>query len=170
MPLQSVELVLDAATDEAVRGLWTALAEAGLPSQADHRGPTNAPHVTLAAVPLVTPAAEQALVPLAGWLPMAIELGGPALLGERRPALVLPVVPATALDALHQHVRSALVEAVGLGNEPPWRPHITLARRLPHDVATAALAIAASLPVPSAAVATAVRRWDPERRRAWLVG
>lgn len=170
MPLQSVELVLDAATDEAVRGLWQALSDAGLPSQADHRGPSNAPHVTVAAVPVVTDAAEEALVPLAARLPLRLELGTAVLLGERRPALVLPVVPDTALDALHQHVRSALAEAVGLGNELSWRPHITLARRLPDDVATAALAIAASLPVPSAAVATAVRRWDPELRRAWLVG
>ncbi|MDU0313608.1 2'-5' RNA ligase family protein [Phycicoccus sp. M110.8] len=170
MPLQSVELVLDAVTDEAVRGLWAALAQAGLPSQADHQGPTNAPHVTLAAVPLVTAAAEQALVPLAARLPMRLELTGPALLGERRPALVLPVAPDAALDALHRHVRSALVETVGMVDELPWRPHITLARRLPDDVATAALAYAASLPIPSAAVATAVRRWDPELRRAWLVG
>lgn len=169
MPLQSVELVLDAATDEAVRGLWQALAEAGLPSQADHRGPTNAPHVTLAAVPVVTAAAEEALVPLAARLPLRLELAAPALLGERRPALVLPVAPDAALDALHQHVRSALVETLGV-DELPWFPHVTLARRLPDDVAPAALAFAETLPIPSAFVATALRRWDPEARRAWLVG
>ena len=105
MPLQSVELVLDAATDEAVRGLWQALAEAGLPSQADHRGPTNAPHVTLAAVPVVSAAAEEALVPLAARLPLRLELAAPALLGERRPALVLPVRPGAAqtVDAVTKH-------------------------------------------------------------------
>ena len=169
MPLQSVELVLDPAGDEAVRGLWQALADAGLPSQADHRGPTNAPHVTLAAVPVVPAAAEEALVPLAARLPVRLELAAPALLGERRPALVLPVRPDAALDALHQRVRSALVEVAGV-DELPWRPHVTLARRLTDDVAPTALALAASLPTPSAVVATALRRWDPGLRRAWLVG
>ncbi len=45
MALHSVEALLDATTDTAVRKEWAALAEAGLPSQAAHRGPTNAPHV-----------------------------------------------------------------------------------------------------------------------------
>jgi hypothetical protein len=47
VPLHSVEPLLDAATDAAVRLEWTTLAEAGLPSLATHRGSGNAPHVTL---------------------------------------------------------------------------------------------------------------------------
>lgn len=187
MPLQSVELVLDAATDQAVRGLWQALAEAGLPSQADHRGPTNAPHVTLAAVPVVSAAAEEALVPLAARLPLQLELAAPALLGERRPALVLPVRPGAELDRLHADVDSALAadRAVPAGGavagdgpgvpdggdaELPWVPHVTLARRLRPEVCGAALALVQSLDSPTAAIGTALRRWDPELRRAWLVG
>lgn len=34
-------------TDAIIRGEWAALADAGLPSQARHRSPTNLPHVTL---------------------------------------------------------------------------------------------------------------------------
>ncbi|MFC8502405.1 2'-5' RNA ligase family protein [Pedococcus sp. NPDC057267] len=169
MPLQSVELVLDAATDAAVRGLWQALAQAGLPSQADHRGPTNAPHVTLAAVPVVTATAEEALASLAARLPLPLELAAPTLLGERRPALVLPVERDGAVDVLHHRVLGAL-SSPSTADEPPWVPHVTLARRLPEDLAPQALALARSLPTPTAGTATALRRWDPEARRAWLVG
>lgn len=194
MPLQSVELVLDAATDEAVRGLWQALSDAGLPSQADHHGPSNAPHVTLAALPVVTDAAEEALVPLAARLPLRLELGTAVLLGERRPALVLPVRQGGELDRLHADVaaafaldRAGTVDGSGTADgsgaadgvalvpgggpaELPWVPHVTLARRVPDDLAPRALALARSLGVPAPATATGLRRWDPERRQAWLVG
>jgi hypothetical protein len=43
----SIELLFDDATEAAVRRDWTALAQAGLPSQGQHRSPTNRPHVTL---------------------------------------------------------------------------------------------------------------------------
>lgn len=175
MPLQSVELLLDPGTDEAVRALWQALSAAGLPSQADHHGPTNAPHVTLAAVPAVTGAAEEALVPLAARLPMPLGLAAPVLLGERRPALVLPVRPGGELDRLHADVAAALSvgrlgATEGGAAELPWVPHVTLARRVPDDLAPRALALARSLEVPAPVTATTLRRWDPERRRAWLVG
>jgi hypothetical protein len=52
----------------------------------------------------------------------------------------------------------------------PWVAHVTLARRVPEDLAPQALALARSLPTPATATATALRRWDPEVRRAWLVG
>jgi hypothetical protein len=47
--LPSVEALLDAATDAAVRQEWAALAAGGLPVQAAHEGSTNAPHITLSA-------------------------------------------------------------------------------------------------------------------------
>jgi hypothetical protein len=49
-------------------------------------------------------------------------------------------------------------------------PHVTLARRLRPEVCGAALALVQSLDSPTAAIGTALRRWDPELRRAWLVG
>ena len=185
MPLQSVELLLDTATDETVRALWQTLSDHGIRSQADHGGVTNAPHVTLAAVPVVTPAAEEALVPLAARLPLSLALSGPVLLGERRPALVLPVRAEAPLGRLHTDVRAALVVPGGSGDEVagsrgaggprpvtrlPWAPHITLVRRLrPEDVEPAS-AVLAAVSTPDRATATALRRWDPDRRFAWLVG
>jgi hypothetical protein len=49
-----VELLLDEAAELAVREAWRRLADAGLPSQARHRSPTNSPHLTLAACPELT--------------------------------------------------------------------------------------------------------------------
>ena len=169
MPLQSVELLLDPEADEAVRVLWKALSDNGIPSQADHHGPTNAPHVTLAAVPDVTDAAEEALVPLVAQLPLALELAGPVLLGERRPALVLPVQRGSAVDGPHQQVLAALSSPATVDGLP-WLPHVTLARRLRPEVCEEALALVQSLTNPTTATATALRRWDPTLRRAWLVG
>ena len=45
--LHALELVPDDAGRAAVRALWDALREAGLPSQADHTGASNQPHVTV---------------------------------------------------------------------------------------------------------------------------
>ena len=46
MPLHGIELLLDPAADAAVRRDWQLLRDAGLSSRLDHRGTTNAPHVT----------------------------------------------------------------------------------------------------------------------------
>ena len=49
--MHAIELLPDAAGCEAVRRDWQALRDAGLPSQLDHRGATNSPHVTAVAAP-----------------------------------------------------------------------------------------------------------------------
>ena len=46
--VHTVELLLDGKLEDAVRRLWGELHEAGQPSLATHRHPTNRPHVTLA--------------------------------------------------------------------------------------------------------------------------
>ncbi len=56
--LHALELVPDAAGDDAVRRDWQALRDAGLPSQLDHAVATNTPHVTVLALPELTPDTE----------------------------------------------------------------------------------------------------------------
>ncbi|MFS0865779.1 2'-5' RNA ligase family protein [Microbacterium sp. 179-B 1A2 NHS] len=46
-PVVSIELLLDEATERAVRAEWAALAAAGLSSLGRHPSPSNRPHVTL---------------------------------------------------------------------------------------------------------------------------
>ena len=51
--LHALELVPDEAGDDAVRRDWQVLRDLGLPSQLDHTGGSNSPHVTLVALPAI---------------------------------------------------------------------------------------------------------------------
>ncbi|WP_404312416.1 hypothetical protein LG314_00800 [Agrococcus terreus] len=185
----SIELVLDAAGEEAVRGEWAALEAAGLSSMGAHRSPSNRPHVTLLAAPgLPVPR-------LAPTLPIALRLGPPELLpgdGERR-VLARPVERAEELLALRAAVVAALAAqepgatwatwatdareaaAAGDGSHPTldrrdacadhaaaWLPHVTLAKRLRASELPRALRL---LGGPIEAAAVGLRHWDPELAR-----
>ncbi|GAB2706603.1 2'-5' RNA ligase [Microbacterium marinum] len=140
-PVVSIELLLDEATERAVRAEWEALAAAGLSSLAAHTAPSNRPHVTLLVRPELGPfaVAERAAFP--------VVLGAPMLFGagDRR-VLARAVLPSAELLELHAAVHAAAgsgaphaAEGVSLavaGADAPhtspgeWMPHVTLARRL----------------------------------------
>ncbi|HYN29439.1 MAG TPA: hypothetical protein VES95_06165 [Dermatophilaceae bacterium] len=87
MPLHALELVLDASSDADVRADWQALRQAGLPSQADHRGASNRPHVTvLAAVGLADAVVQSARDLLAPLLPVSADATQVLTLGPAGPA------------------------------------------------------------------------------------
>lgn len=166
--MQSVELLLDRDTDAHVRDKWRALADAGLPSQALHRGTTNAPHVTLAVRSVVDPAAEAGLRQAAARLPLPIRLGATAVFGRHRYVLVLLLVVDVPLLDLHAAVSDALGPDRGdpLTEPGRWTPHVTLARGLDAgQVGRALEVLGGAHPVTGAAVDC--RRWDPEARVAW---
>ena len=106
-PVQSVELLLDRATDDAVRGQWALLAAAGLPSQARHTGESNAPHVTLAVRTTIPDALDDALAAAVLDLP-PVRLGGLLVFAHRRCVLARAVVPSAPLLALHARVHAVL--------------------------------------------------------------
>lgn len=101
-PVVSVELLLDEATERAVRAEWQALAAAGLSSLAAHTAPSNRPHVTLLVRPELGPfaVAERAAFP--------VVLGAPLLFGagDRR-VLARSVLPSRELLELHAAVHAA---------------------------------------------------------------
>lgn len=177
--VQSVELLLDDEADAAVRAQWALLARAGLPSQARHSGPTNAPHVTLAARRGVPATVEPALRAVVGrTLPLPVRLGALGVFGRRRFVLVRLVVPERALLALHRAVFYALGPDPGApaddGTLSPgrWTPHVTLARGLPAEQVGSALTALTALKggggvVGAGATAVGCRRWDGDARRAW---
>lgn len=154
----TIELLLDHATEDAVRAEWDALAALGVSSLGRHTSPSNRPHVTLLARIDLPPVDGDVLAEIP---PFPITLGAPLLFGagDRR-VLARGVVPTTALLDLH-----ALVHvAAGPGEDAPhtapgeWTPHVTLARRL----RVADLAVA--LDVVGDDIhghVTSVRRWDP---------
>jgi 2'-5' RNA ligase len=169
--VQSVELLLEPTAEEAVLGVWRALLDAGLPSQARHTAPSNRPHVTLVAVPQIQ--AEDAVVEAVhDRLPVDATWGPVTFFGRGPWVLVRLLEPADGMRELQAAVATA-VGVPGDSTSAPnhWRPHVTLARRVGptarHAVAELAQAQAhTGMPV----VAPAVRRWDGARRVEWEVG
>ncbi|MDN5804414.1 MAG: hypothetical protein L0H26_07500, partial [Microlunatus sp.] len=107
---QSIELLLDAGSEEIVRAQWRTLHKAGLPTE--HRGgdrPGNEhhrPHITLFAGPSV-PEPEAELAELVDeLLGLRVILGSILLFGPRRGAYVIvrQVLPTPGLLAVQQQV------------------------------------------------------------------
>ena len=155
--MHALELLPDEAGCDVVRRDWLALRDAGLPSQLDHRGATNSPHVTVVAAPALGPDDERLAVErVASLLPVEARAGGIALLGGAKVSLVrlldVPDELVRAVLDLRTHV--ADVQHVG------WLPHVTLARRISRvDVPAALDAVGHASTV---LTLTSLRRWDPE--------
>lgn len=155
--LHAFELLPDDASIEVVRRDWQALRGAGLPSQLDHRGTTNSPHVTVVAAPALSSddeeRARELVVPL---LPIEVRAGGIGLLGGAKVSLVrLLDVPDELVRAVLD-LRAAVADVQHVG----WLPHVTLARRISRADVPAALHVIG--PADAVLSLTAVRRWDPE--------
>jgi len=161
----SLELTFDAASDAAVRREWHALLDAGLPSQAQHKGASNRPHVTM----LVRPFLEEVDgTGLEDMLPLALTLGAPLLFGVGRNRVIArSVVPSASLLELHAAVHSRAGAVEGHDHTAPggWTPHVTLARRVPLERVGEALAVLADTGGGEVPVrATRLRRWDAASR------
>lgn len=149
----TVELLLDDVTEAGVRGLWERLLDAGLPSLATHRHPTNRPHVTLVAAVSLTglPAMR---------LPIECGLGEVRLLGR---ALVREVVDAPALREAHAAIWQAVGSENPLHAPDRWLPHVSLALNVPESHRQAACALLADVPPVHGRLVTA-RSYDSESR------
>lgn len=175
-PRQSVEGVFDEATDAEVRRRWAVLAEAGLPSQASHRGQSNSPHLTLSVAQRLPDAVEQSLVDLAtgpgSGLPLQCRLGPLVLLGGRRLVVAHLVVPSHSLLRLQSEVAALTRNGEGVSDlvlPGRWTPHVTLARGVDHGQLGAVLEALGRLDEVDAAI-TSLRRWNPVERRVWTLG
>lgn len=159
MPDHALELSFDAESTAAVQAQWEALRAAGLPSQADHRSMTNAPHVTLVAAAPVDPAVVAPAVELVGpLLPARLSVRGLLVLGDGpRVTLAHLVEPDAALAEATAGLR-ALVPAL---RHPVWTPHVTLARRVPRRRLAEALDVLHEAPSVRGLVADRLRWWDP---------
>ena len=155
--MHALELLPDEAGCDVVRRDWQALRDAGLPSQLDHRGATNSPHVTVVAAPdLRAEDEERAVELLAPLLPAPARPGGVALLGGARVSLVRLVDVPDALVRAVLDLRDEVADVQHSG----WLPHVTLARRLERaDVPAALEAVGHRDGLLSL---TTLRRWDPD--------
>ncbi|MFJ4176160.1 2'-5' RNA ligase family protein [Microbacterium sp. NPDC089696] len=129
-PASAVELLLDPATDSAIRAEWDALAALGVSSLAAHTAASNRPHITLVAR-IGLSALDSAVLAEVPSFP--IVLGAPLLFGDGdRRVVARSVVPTADLLDLRARVRAA----AGPGEDAPhtapgeWMPHVALARRL----------------------------------------
>lgn len=164
--LHALELVPDAAGQELVRRDWESLHDAGLPSQLDHRSPTNTPHVTVVSAPeLPESAIDVARARLGTMLPVRARTAGLVLLGGKR------VTIARVLDIEDDVVRRVLAVRVQVPERQHvgWLPHLTLARRVDRASAHQALDVLGHEDVVLSL--TELRRWDPELGAVtWLAG
>jgi hypothetical protein len=155
--MHALELLPDDAGCDVVRRDWQALRDAGLPSQLDHRGATNSPHVTLLAAPALDGDDEQRaadlVVPL---LPAQVRASGLALLGGTRVSLVRVLDVPDPLVRVVLDLRSRVRDVQHVG----WLPHVTLARRVDRaDVGRAVEVVGHDDVVLTLA---SLRRWDPD--------
>ncbi len=154
--MHALELLPDDAGADVVRRDWQALHDAGLPSQLDHRGTTNSPHVTVAAAPALGPLDEEHAVALLGpLLPVEVRTGGIGLLGGSKVSLVRLLDVPDALVRAVLDLRAEVPDVQHVG----WLPHVTLARRISRVDVPAALEVLGHRDV-VLSLAT-LRRWDP---------
>lgn len=181
----SVELLPDAAGEQAVRACWGRLADAGLPSRLVHQGLSNWPHVTVweSAVHVadrpgvrrrdapgeVLPPAS-VLASLVERLPLAVGVLGTAVFGRAdRGVLVLELDP-EPLVPLHGAVRALADDGPGGRGlrRDRWRPHLTLSRPLSAEQVEAAMGVVGA--PPEGVVLETLRTWDPAANEAHEVG
>ncbi|OPX14887.1 2'-5' RNA ligase family protein [Gordonia sp. i37] len=179
----SVEFILDEVTDQRVRAQWTALADAGLPSQADIRSATNRPHITALAAERIEAAIDEPLAAVGEHMPFEVALGAVIVFGRGSLRVVARlVVPTSELLSVHARILRlgsgfafdvagdrGVYEHCSPGS---WTPHVTLARRVPLENLSAVLDIvehSTAVPRTTRATITGVRRWDPEMRTAGIV-
>jgi hypothetical protein len=155
--MHALELLPDDAGCDVVRRDWQALRDAGLPSQLDHRGATNSPHVTVLAAPALDGDDElRAAELVAPLLPAQVRASGIALLGGTRVSLVRVLDVPDPLVRVVLDLRSQVRDVQHVG----WLPHITLARRVDRaDVGRAVEVLGHEDVVLTLA---SLRRWDPD--------
>jgi hypothetical protein len=156
--LHALELVPDAEGQEAVLRDWQALRDAGLPSQLDHRGESNAPHLTLVSAPSVAGLVDRAVELIGPLLPVAVRASGLLLLGRHR------LTVARAVDVPDALVAAVLALRADVGDLPHqgWLPHVTLSRRLPRADAQRAVDTVGAEDV--LLRLDTLRRWDPDAK------
>jgi 2'-5' RNA ligase len=167
--VHSIELLLDDDSDAAVRRIWAKLADAGLPSQASNRSPTNRPHISVVVAERIDPAVDSSLSELMQRLPLPFALGAPLLFGGPRLTVARLAVPSAELLALHADVLKACLphlspEPMAHTEPGAWTPHVTLCRRMDPVQLARALTTVRKLTKDIPAEVVGIRRWDGDKR------
>jgi 2'-5' RNA ligase len=167
--VHSIELVFDPDTEAAIRGIWEALARAGIPSQA----PASRPHVTLVVAEGIAADVDALLGPVSKRLPLVAAVGAPVLFGRANVVFARLVVPTAELLALHAEVQRLCLPHLApkpMANSLPgqWTAHVTLARRVGGNQLGRALRIAGR-PAQIDGRFAGLRRWDGNKKVEYLL-
>ncbi|WKG06311.1 2'-5' RNA ligase family protein [Mycolicibacterium sp. HK-90] len=168
--VHSVELVFDPDTEATVRGIWDALREADIPSQA----PASRPHATLTVAQHIDTAADVVLEDLTDRFPLPCSLGATLIFGRSGGVLARLLVPTgELLDVQAEVYRRCLpyVSPAPMPHAEPgqWTPHVTLARRVAPARLTTAVRIAGR-PKEIAGQVIGLRHWDGDKRLERPIG
>lgn len=154
VPRESLDLVPDERGIRAVQAIWDRLHDAGLPTQADHRGRSNQVHLTLAeSAHVADPAAAAAVV--CPMLPLHLPVAGLVVLGSGRMAVALLLTAPPELATTVSRLRADVGQA-----ERPWVPHVTLARQVPREQ-VGAVVVAVGAHGLTALRFVQLRHWQP---------
>lgn len=162
----SLEILLDAASETAIREDWERLRAAGHSNLAASTAVANRPHIT-AIVRSHLPAPD--LSGIDAFLPRTVWLGAPTVFPHapdaRRGILVRTVDVSPELEALHRWLHARSGPGADLPHTTPgqWTPHVTLARRLALTQLSEAISVLAPA---SEATLVGLRRWDGARRES----
>ncbi|GAA1462473.1 2'-5' RNA ligase family protein [Williamsia maris] len=167
----SIELLVDPDTDAAVRRMWTALMDSGLPSQGNHRSSSNRPHITLVAAEGIDAAVDDVARTLGSRLPLRVDIGATVVFRGGRSTVARLVVASRDLLVLHREVyeiAGPFVRGEVFAHCEPdrWTPHLTVARRVTDDQLGRAIAVADDSAHGESLTATIIgmRRWDSDAR------
>lgn len=169
---QSVELVLEAPIEAAIRSEWDRLADAGLPSlQRSSAGPEHRPHITLFAADAIPAEIDAALPDLFARLDLTVRIGPLMVFGRRPGQLILVRAVAGSAGLMELQARTAELcraDPVGQFGAGLWFPHVTYARRMYSEQIGHAVRVIGADPNYLARVRHC-RRWDGSRRTVrWL--
>jgi 2'-5' RNA ligase len=155
--MRTVELLVNDQLDAAVRDVWRRLADAGMPSLAEHPHHTNRPHVTLAAGDDLPD-----LTDVLATLPLSVTLDGLVYFEGRTAMLAWRVVADQPLRQLQARVWRELDGRPRNPLHQPdrWVPHVSLARQAAPAVASRVLADLA----PTTGWFVGARTYDSESR------
>lgn len=169
--VQSLELLLDDALDAAVRREWNLLLDADLPSQGRFGSESNRPHITLSVADdfedLDARIDEEFLT-----VRFPVRLGAFVVFRGKHTTLARLVVPSKELLALHNHASALAQGSDGYRSHTTtgkWTPHVTLAHRLTRAELAEAFLRLHACPSDLVGDTSALRRWDGEGKREWLV-
>jgi hypothetical protein len=167
--VHSVELVFDPDTEAAVRRIWDALREAGIPSQV----PASRPHATLTVAERIDAEVDELLGPLVAQFPFACRIGAPLFFGRAKAVLARLVVPTAVLLDVHAEVHQLCLAHLSPGpsaNALPgeWTGHVTLARRVVPAEFGRAVRIAGK-PQEIVGQVIGLRRWDGNAKREYPI-